>query len=70
MGALPYFYADHFVYLSIKVLPKGGGLPGCFFSFGGDHTSCHEGLEHTFIDDPPSTNGLLLFTGNGKIGPV
>ena len=35
-----------------------------------DHTSCHEGLEHTFIDDPPSTNGILLFTGNGKIGPV
>ena len=31
--------------------------------------SCHEGLEHTFIDDPPSTNGILLLTGNGNKGP-
>ena len=35
MGALPYFYADHFVYLSIKALPKGGAYLDGFFHFGG-----------------------------------
>ena len=54
------------------------GLPGCFFFLHSnghflhfwDHTSCHEGLGHIFIDDPPRTNGILLFTGDGNIGPV
>ena len=35
MGALPYFYADHFVYLSIKALPKAGACLDVFFHFGG-----------------------------------
>ena len=44
-------------------------LMGIFFILG-DHTSCHEGLGHIFIDDPPRTNGILLFTGDGNIEPV
>ena len=76
MGTLPYFYADHFVYLSIKALPKGGACLDVFFyvimgiSFILGDSFCHKGFGHIFNDDPPSTNGIMVFTGNGIIGPV